>query len=158
MYVVFLTLIVMQWVIFLINYMRRNTRLSRFEKIGYWKSLSYTDFEVAVSKLFELEGYKTELTKKTRDKGVDIWIWKNKAVGIVQCKQYQKKVSSAQIRQFFGTLKMHNASFGYFVTSSFFTIDAINETEILNRNDDIIINLCDLDFLIKKSSMYGILL
>lgn len=85
-------------------------------KKEFWYSLSGHEFEYEVAKLFEKIGFKTEVTKGSDDKGVDINLWSGKKYIVVQCKAHKKRLSPAISRELYGTMKAHNAHEAFLVT------------------------------------------
>ena len=73
----------------------------RTKSIKYWSSLNGVDFEKGIGKLFENLGHKVELTSATGDKGVDLFVDKDK---VVQCKAHEAQISPSVIREMYGTM------------------------------------------------------
>lgn len=88
--------------------------------------LSWQDFEFLLSEYFKKQGYATEITGGGgADGGIDIKLYKNNQLYLVQCKHYKAwKVSVQIVREFFGILTAEKAVGGYVVTSGRFTKDA----------------------------------
>lgn len=94
------------------------------------KPFTPEDFEVKVQILFEKMGFKTEITKKTGDGGIDV-IAHNinpiiKGKYIIQCKYYQEgnNVGESVVRELFGVVHAENAVKGIIATTSDFTRSA----------------------------------
>lgn len=87
-------------------------------------------FEELIAYLFEKMGYEVELTKQTRDGGVDIFALKKEPIGkfltIVECKRYSpdNPVGAEIVRHMNGVLDIEKASHGVIATTSYFTPDA----------------------------------
>lgn len=75
----------------------------------YWKSLKGRDLEREIGNLFSSQGYTTELTPSTNDKGIDIILRKGDFKTIVQCKGHSKPVGPAIVRDLYGTLTASRA-------------------------------------------------
>ena len=92
--------------------------------------LSPRRFEELVAYLMEKHGYEVELTKQSRDGGIDIFALKRDCFGsfltIVDCKKYSisNPVGVQLVRTMYGTLNVENASHGMIATTSRFTKDA----------------------------------
>ena len=99
-----------------------------------WK-LSPTEFETFVGELFMDEGYSIELTKKTRDGGIDLIAKKRDIAGehftIVQCKKYkfENPVRVHFVREILGSMDIHQATAAAIFTTSRFTKDAVEESK-----------------------------
>jgi hypothetical protein len=85
------------------------------------------DFENVVAELLRRLGYEVELTRKSKDGGVDIYASREE-LGIrvcyyVQCKRYKppNKVGEPAVRELYGIVCARPATGGIMVTSSFFT-------------------------------------
>ena len=94
-YVVPLFIYAFYWIIVLnsnktVSYNKR-TNLNWSSK-NWWWSLDGWEFEEEVARVFELNGYKTKVTKKSGDGGIDIIMYKNNYKYAVQCKHYQDEV------------------------------------------------------------------
>ncbi len=88
------------------------------------------EFEKFMAQLYNKLGYKTELTKVTRDRGKDIILRKPDILGdmvfYVECKQYNEKnkVGIDIIQRFSGVIEMDKVNGGIIATTSFFSKDA----------------------------------
>lgn len=105
-------------------------------------------FEKIIAELFATEGYSIELTKKTRDSGVDFYTIKDDfnipIKFLVQCKRYQlhKKVNVALINELYGVKTHEKVSKAILVTTSTYTKPAIKfanahywELDLKDMND-----------------------
>lgn len=92
--------------------------------------LSPRKFEELVAYLMEKHGYEVELTKQSRDGGIDIFALKRDIFGsfltIVDCKKYSASnpIGVGVVRTMYGILNVENASHGMIATTSRFTKDA----------------------------------
>jgi restriction system protein len=112
---------------------------SLVEKVNSNPSLIFQitprNFEELVAELLEKEGFKVNLTKKTRDGGKDIFVAQKNNLGnflyYVECKQYapENPVGVNLVRELYGTISADRATAGLLVTSSYFTKDAISFTQ-----------------------------
>lgn len=88
------------------------------------------EFELLVAELLSEQGFEVDVTRQSRDGGVDIWIAENRSIGsfkyLVECKKFspEKKVGVKIVREVFGTLQASLATAGLIVTTSYFTHDA----------------------------------
>lgn len=68
----------------------------------WWWSLDGWEFEEEVAKIFRLNGYIVEVTKKTGDGGVDLIMWKDSKKIAVQCKHYKAPIPVTFARELNG--------------------------------------------------------
>jgi tetratricopeptide (TPR) repeat protein len=121
-----------------------------FIKIDDIDSLSGYAFELLIKKLFECKGYFVEITPKTRDQGADL-IAKGQGERIaIQVKNHKENVGNGAIQEVVASIKHYQANRGLVISSSGFTISAI---ELANSNK---IELWDRDILCKYLDMYKI--
>lgn len=154
------------WVITLTIKVNRLNKIEQIEKINKTKSLLTPDrirnkilystttgreFEEFLCKVFELQGYKVELTKATNDKGRDL-ILKEPETGkiiFVEAKRYSSEnhVGREVIQKLLGACNMYGADEGYVVTTSSFTktaIDCLKHTNNLELWDlDVLVSIID---------------
>lgn len=109
-------------------------------------------FEELLAYIYELCGYKIELTTESHDGGVDLLVWSpppvlgNDFLTIIQAKRYNehRKVGSKEIRELLGTRFIFNADRAQLISTSDFTkaakataffdkIDLIKFTELNDR-------------------------
>lgn len=66
----------------------------------FWENLpdGYA-FEVELGQLYEKAGYTVEVTRKSGDGGVDIWLRRQGESAIVQCKHHKSRVGVADARE-----------------------------------------------------------
>lgn len=107
----------------------RNLRRQEFLKLD---KLDPFEFEQFVAERYQEDGFKVNVTRKSGDFGIDIWIEKDNKRGAVQCKRYSRenKVGRPEIQSFAGALQSENADFGIFITTGYFSDNAI---EVLQR-------------------------
>jgi restriction system protein len=115
-------------------------------------SIHPREFEKIIAELLYNQGFDVELTKQTRDNGYDILALKyidnfSPIKYLVECKRYSEKnkVGIEIVRSFKEVIATEQANKGIIVTSSYFTLDAINkqkETPYLldYKNKDEVIN------------------
>lgn len=85
------------------------------------------EFEKLVMKMFEVLGFKGQLTPASGDDGIDIILRDtNDTIGIVQCKRYNDNqvISAKDMREFLGSMTHAKAEYGYFVTTTAFSEQA----------------------------------
>jgi len=91
------------------------------------------EFEEAIAELLYKDGYKVELTQKTKDNGYDIIAMLNvkdqfPMKYLVECKRYtKKKVGIEIVRSFKEVLATEKANRGIIVTTSYFTKGALDK-------------------------------
>lgn len=105
--------------------------------------MSPYDFEEFIAKLFNSQGYKTEVTKKTGDYGVDVIAENGLEKIAIQCKKYQEgnSVGNQTVQMFLGAMQLKDlkANRGIIITTSEFTKQAYmqaegNNIELWNKN------------------------
>lgn len=106
--------------------------------------MSGYEFEELICSLFKKQGFKTILTKKTNDQGIDIIAEKSNSKIGIQTKRYSKKVGNSAIQEVSTGLSYYNLNKGIVVTNNYFTKSAI---ELANANG---ILLWDREKLIEK--------
>jgi hypothetical protein len=100
------------------------------------------EFEGLVSNLWSSQGYRTKVTSKSGDGGIDVVaIDKDKKAGIqVKRNSSDNKISSPEINRVYGAASQKNCDEIVFVTTSSFTAPAKKAARKLNRRDvDIIL-------------------
>jgi restriction system protein len=84
-------------------------------------------FEEVMAELYAREGYDVELTRASRDGGVDLYVIRRMPVGrlvtIVDCKHHarDRPVGVGLVRQLYGVVEAEDASAGVIATTSLFT-------------------------------------
>ncbi|MEO6798297.1 MAG: restriction endonuclease [Candidatus Dormibacter sp.] len=93
------------------------------------RALPWHEFERFVGAAFAAHGWKVEIVGKPGpDGGIDIRLQRKKEKAIVQCKQrrwQQGFVGERDVREFVGLITAEKASRGFFVTSGFFSPQAV---------------------------------
>ena len=100
--------------------------LSNADSISHLLSLSPRDFEEWTGDLFRALGYETQVTPYQGDGGLDIVCTKDSVTIGVQCKRYNGIVFDSLIYAFHKALDKHGIKVGYFITTGFFSVTAIN--------------------------------
>jgi restriction system protein len=70
----------------------------------FWTSLSGSQFEQELARVYKQMGYDVELTPSSGDRGIDIILKRNNRTTIVQCKATKRPVGPAVARELYGTL------------------------------------------------------
>lgn len=107
-------------------------QVQSFLLISYLTEFSFNHldplkFEKLISKIFEICGFKVELTPISGDEGIDILLVDPTGLkGIVQCKRYVKDqiISPKDVREFLGSMVHAGAEYGYFTTTTTFSDQA----------------------------------
>ncbi len=100
------------------------------EKPELMYELSWRKFEETVADLYRREGYDVELTRGSKDGGVDFFAWQKTPYGrsltVVDCKRYRKDrpIEVDLVRSLYGTAEARRASVGVIATTSYFTSGA----------------------------------
>lgn len=95
-------------------------------------SINPREFEEFVADIFHRNGFKVEVTQKTRDGGCDIIAIRSdlniNTKFIIECKRYiqSRKIGVDIVRQLYGVQKEKRANKSILVTTSHFTKDAID--------------------------------
>lgn len=97
---------------------RRNTFT---EEATSLQSLSGTEFEELLGRLFSEQGFQVTLNGRSGDQGADLILSKDGARTAVQAKRYQKAVNNSAIQEAVAAKAVHDCSFAMVVTTSFFT-------------------------------------
>jgi HJR/Mrr/RecB family endonuclease len=82
------------------------------------------EFEQIVANIFSKLGYRTSVTKKTGDQGIDIIAEKDGTIIGIQAKNYSSAVSNSAIQEVVAGLKFYQCNKGIVVTNNFFTNSA----------------------------------
>jgi Restriction endonuclease len=121
--------------------------------------LSPRKFEELVADVFKNSGYTVELTPQTKDGGVDIFILKGSDIEniIVECKRYseKRKVGVSVVRSMLGVQLLRNSKEAKIVTTSGFTLGAINEASIANNVTSYNLDLVDANELLSLLNVYN---
>lgn len=87
-------------------------------------------FEELLAELYAREGFQVEMTKETRDGGIDLYLVRYESFGrvltVVDAKRYRqdRAVSVGIVRGLYGVVEAERASAGVVATTSFFTREA----------------------------------
>jgi restriction system protein len=105
------------------------------------RNLSWKDFEFLVSEYYKQQGYRVDLVDaQGADGGIDIKLYKDNNLYLVQCKHYKSwKVSVQIVRELYGVMTAENAQRGFIITTGKFTKDAVSfakgkEIELIDGN------------------------
>ena len=113
------------------------------------------EFEALVAVLYERMGYKSYLTGKSNDKGVDVICKKDNEVLFIQCKKYKSTVGTDAIKDLLfarDTYKKYVE--GKNVKSSIITSSENICDSVKNRNDIEVIDKDRLSELLSKYNIY----
>lgn len=89
--------------------------------LGEVKTLPPVAFERFVAVLFKHRGYTAELTRRSGDQGVDIFVSKDGKKGVVQCKRLKGNVGQPMVRDLYGAMMHHQADEAYLVCTGLFS-------------------------------------
>jgi len=87
-------------------------------------SLSGSEFEEYLEKVFSVAGYHVKKTPLSNDQGADLILEKNSKKIAVQAKRYSGKVSNKAVQEVVSAIKYHNCNRGIVVTTGRFTKSA----------------------------------
>ncbi len=88
--------------------------------------MSGTEFEKFTSELFMRMGYKTIITKTSRDQGIDVIAEKSGVRYGIQVKCYSSVVSNSAIQEVVAGLSFYKCDKAMVITNSYFTSSAID--------------------------------
>lgn len=97
-------------------------------------------FEEYIAKLLKKYGYKTTVTSRSGDYGVDvIAVDPNKVRYAIQCKCYSNKLGNSPIQEVVAGMKKYNCQVGVVATNNYFTENAkelarVNDVKLWDRN------------------------
>lgn len=94
-----------------------------------------SEFEQFVSQLFKKMGFKTTITKASKDQGIDIIAEKNGIRYGIQAKCYSNYVSNSAVQEVVAGSKFYKCDKALVITNSYFSNSAI---ELANANDVIL--------------------
>ena len=124
------------------DYKNRLKQIEKQKKRDYWIEQDGYEFERSIAHLFAGLGYYVELTNKTGDEGVDMFLNNNT---VVQCKATKSSVSPSVVRDLYGTMKHFKAQKGILVSTGGFTSGSIDFA--MGKN----IELWDMDKILSVS-------
>ena len=113
--------------VFVLQRRRHKRLLNQYHTVARLREIDPTMFEHYVANLLKRHGFSgAKVCGASGDRGVDIVAYKDGQKIAVQCKRYgsANKVSSPEIQQFVGSMKIYKAGRGLFVTTSTFTREA----------------------------------
>lgn len=92
------------------DWLRREAEGARRRRWSeYWMSLSGTEFEQELGKLYEQQGYHVQRTPASGDQGVDLILIKEGKKTVVQCKAHKAPVGPAIVRELYGSMVAFHA-------------------------------------------------
>ncbi|NJP39370.1 restriction endonuclease [Alkalicoccus luteus] len=100
---------------------------SKKKKDIHFEIVTGNDFEHIIAYYFQLTGAKkVEVSPPSNDGGKDVVFYEKKKKYIVECKKYtSQKIGRPKIQQFHSAIINENAAGGIFITTSYFTLAAI---------------------------------
>lgn len=102
-YVFVLLVYIAYWIyLFSVEKITTNKANPNWADREWWWKLDGWEFEEEAAKIFRLNGYKAQVTKKTGDGGIDIILKKDKKKIIVQCKHYRSAIAPEVLRALWG--------------------------------------------------------
>ncbi|MEY3218728.1 MAG: hypothetical protein RIT27_85 [Pseudomonadota bacterium] len=123
---------------------KEDVKLNRWT-LSLLQEIEWRRFEEVCDFYFNLKGYNTILNNFGSDGGVDIRISKNNhLLAFVQCKSYKNKlVGVGVVREFVGVLTANKVDYGFLITSSFFSSDAISYAKTIKSSTNFQLELID---------------
>jgi restriction system protein len=98
------------------------------ERASTLENLSWENFELLAGEIFRRQGFEVEISSGLgADGGKDLTLRRDGEVRLVQCKRLSAKnwVSVMEMREFYGLLVAENAKSGIFMTTGFYSQDAL---------------------------------
>lgn len=128
-----------------------NSERIKIYSISQINSLSGTEFEKYLKLLFEQMGYQVELTKKSKDYGVDLILEKKGKKTIVQAKCYNHTVGVSAVQEIISARKHYNIYPAMVITNQKFS----KEAEVLaSENEVLLAGKTELETFIAKYPVY----
>jgi HJR/Mrr/RecB family endonuclease len=110
----------------------RWTTYHKMQKLSSISDYDGISFEKAIHDLFELRGYKCQLTKKSGDYGVDVIATKNgESIGI-QVKHYSNPVGVKAVQEVSSGARFYRTNRAMVITNSTYTTNAVTLASRLN--------------------------
>lgn len=102
-------------------------------------ALNGYDFEEACAEIFRRDGYRVEVTQRSRDQGADLILTGKGERIVVQAKRQASNVGNWAVQEALGAKGLHVASRAMVVTNSFYTKQAhelavANAVELMDRH------------------------
>lgn len=111
------------------NVSNENEKINKELKMHDIDLMTGSEFEHFISKLFQIWGYKTNITKKTGDQGIDVIAIKNGVKIGIQTKCYANAVSNKAVQEVAAGIKHHQLDKGMLITNNRLTQSAISLAE-----------------------------
>lgn len=119
---------------------RRSQKALRALQIAHVDAMTGEEFEEYVAELLRFQGYKTRMTPRSGDYGVDIVALKDGIKTAIQIKRYSKKLDQSPIREAVAgmTVRQYGCTKAMVVTNSTFTkaatfLAAESRCELIDR-------------------------
>ena len=102
-------------------------------------TMTGSEFEEFLDRLFKKQGYEVEVTQKSNDQGADLLLQKSGQRIVVQAKRYKNNVGNNAVQQITAAKNYYNCHYAMIVTNSYFTSSAkelafANDIKLWNRN------------------------
>ena len=123
---------------------KKRQEFQRKQRLEYWRNLMHDPnvsnlekgriFEEAMSELFEKLGYKSDLTRATKDGGIDIVLYKDGKKYFVQCKFHKNHIGVEPVKQLWADKDVYNADKVIMLTYSGVSKDAKDYIDRINKS------------------------
>ena len=123
---------------------KRRQEFERKKRADYWHNLMNNPdvsnqekgriFEEAMSELFERLGYNSDLTRATKDGGIDIVLYKDGKKYFVQCKFHKNNIGVEPVKQLWADKDVYGADKVIMLTYAGISKDAKNYINMINKN------------------------
>ena len=112
----------------------RDQRLVERQRLLYlnWNNLSGEEFELRLKEVYELNGYRVELTSNSGDQGGDLIVEKRGRRTCVQAKRWQASVGNKAVQEAYSGQGYYKCDGCAVVTTSQFTAKAIELAQEIN--------------------------
>ncbi|MGO8699149.1 MAG: restriction endonuclease [Limisphaerales bacterium] len=106
---------------------QRTAFLQQHLDVDWLNKLTWQDFERQVGEVYRQRGYQVdEVGGGGADGGVDLWLRRDGATAIVQCKRWKTyKVGVKPVRELFGVMTAEKAGRAILITSGVYTEEAL---------------------------------
>jgi len=110
------------------NSWRKRKLLDTQKSVATIRDLSWKEFEELVAEAYRRQGYQVvENNRGGADGGVDIWLKKDGALHLIQCKQWKsQKIGVKVVRELYGVMTAEGAASASVVCSGMYTQEAKN--------------------------------
>ncbi|RUO34284.1 restriction endonuclease [Aliidiomarina sanyensis] len=127
----------------LLKNVRVRGQVGTMARSSAFNPVTWRDFERIAAAYFREQGFRVYETKSGPDGGIDLELYKDSELYVVQCKHWKtQQVPVQKVRELYGVMAAMDAVGGFFVASGEFTKEALrfarDKNIILLNGDDIL--------------------